>query len=143
MAAMENLLNGVPQTVSTADAFLGLFAWHILPDVLVFQPEITELRHNDPLVESGGVLSLGLRPHVADNDREGIRWSLSLAHLGFYGPPVQASRTLGTQTDRVTFDQFVFVAPGSLSVSLQCSLVDMAGYISTLWTFIVDNATQT
>jgi hypothetical protein len=60
------------------------------------------------------VLTVGLQmpyhrsDETPDEDarRKGIRWSLSLAHLRYYGHPVLKRGELSSDTSRITFDQF-------------------------------------
>jgi hypothetical protein len=153
MATVENLLNGIPQTVYNGATLLGISSWHILPDIISFKPSITEIKHNDPLVRAGGVLTVGLEyiprdtghengSSSVDNDHSplGIFWSLSLAHLKFYGPPVQVSHSLGLNATRVNFDQFVLLALGSLSAYLRGSLVEYARLFTAIWTLLEETA---
>ncbi|KAH8587969.1 hypothetical protein B0O99DRAFT_583731 [Bisporella sp. PMI_857] len=147
MTTIENLLNGIPQTVYNGTTLLGISSWHILPDVVSFRPSLKEIKHNDKLVRPGGVLTVGLQYVPRDTDHDdnnsnineaqgplGVFWSLSLSHLKFYGPPVQVSHSLGINATRVTFDQFMLLALGSLSARLKGSLVECSKLFIAIWT---------
>jgi hypothetical protein len=71
---------------------------------------------------------------------QGSFWSLSLAHLKFYGPPVQVSHNLGINAARVNFDQFMLLALGSLSAYLKGQLVDYARLFTAIWTLLEETA---
>jgi hypothetical protein len=155
MVTMENLLNGISQTVYNGATLLGISSWHILPDIISFKPSITEIKHNDPLFRPGGVLTVGLqfvsREPSSGNDstivddgnaQSGVFWSLSLSHLKFYGPPVQVSRSLGVDSTRVDFDQFMLLALGSISAYLKGRLVDYARFFSAIWKLLEETTIE-
>ncbi|KAI1361923.1 hypothetical protein F5Y08DRAFT_287402 [Xylaria arbuscula] len=146
MQTMENLLDGQSQTIYNGATLLGISAWHILPDIISFRPSIMELKHNDPLVPSGGVLTIGLEfvsrasgrhelctTSVDSDDHLGVFWSLSLSHLNFYGPPVSVSNSLGVESTRVCFDQFMLVILGSLSIFMGGTLAQSAYLLNAIW----------
>ena len=110
MAGMENLLCGRPQSVSNGAVLLALSAWHLYPDLIVLSNETTNVKFKDPLVPRNGVLTIGLHS-VNSVDRKGIRWSLTLSHLRYYGGPVEATTT---DFSRVSFEQLRLVTLGSL-----------------------------
>ncbi|KAF4956258.1 hypothetical protein FSARC_11657 [Fusarium sarcochroum] len=152
MVTMENLLNGLGQTVYNGASLLGISSWHILPDIISFKPSATEILHNDPLIRPGGVLTVGLqfvpRHHGLetssanddDDEKLGVFWSLSLSHLKFYGPPIEVSRSLAVDSTRVTLDQFILLALGSISVYLKGSLVEYARFFVAVWDIIEESA---
>ncbi|KAI0377660.1 hypothetical protein F5Y04DRAFT_174714 [Hypomontagnella monticulosa] len=115
LAAVECLVSGRPVAGKDAPVLLGLSAWHIYPDMVVFNNTQgnTAVPMNDPLVRTGGVMSLGMsRP--AHREGRGIYWSLSLAHHKFYGRAVKQTRRLDVDGSRMTFSEFVLVCLGSL-----------------------------
>ncbi|CAI6230367.1 unnamed protein product [Periconia digitata] len=107
---MDRLVAGVPQEVQNGAALLGLSAWHLFPDLNVFSPKIVFIKMKDPLMDRGGILSLGLSatPHSGNTEDNGVYWSLSLAHLKYYGPPVKSVRTVESDS-RITFSQLNLV----------------------------------
>jgi len=113
IGTMDKLIAGIPQAVHDGAALLGLSAWHIYPDLSVYNPEMVEVKMEDPLVHEGGVLSLGIskRPGASAKDN-GIYWSLSLAQLRYYGHPVKVERGLGAdyRLTRAQLDLVVFAA---------------------------------
>ncbi|PVI00023.1 hypothetical protein DM02DRAFT_491291, partial [Periconia macrospinosa] len=107
---MDRLVAGIPQEIQNGAALLGLSAWHLYPDMHIFSPNIVPVTMDDPLMNKGGVLSLGLfeKPHTTKSTHDGVYWSLSLAHLRYYGPPVPAARFVGGDS-RITFPQLKLV----------------------------------
>ncbi|KAF2962700.1 hypothetical protein GQX73_g10875 [Xylaria multiplex] len=115
LSAMEGLILGRPHVVRDAPVLLGLSAWHIFPDMVVFdgQSGSTTVRMKDALIKDGGILSLGFSdpgPH----EHQGVYWSLSLAHHTFYGKPTLQTRRLDSDGSRLSLDEFILVCMGSL-----------------------------
>ncbi|RWA03321.1 hypothetical protein EKO27_g11784 [Xylaria grammica] len=115
LPAMEGLISGRPHVFRDAPVLLGLSAWHIFPDMVVFngQSGSTTIPMKDSLVKEGGILSLGFSdsgPHEA----QGVYWSLSLARHTFYGSPILRTRRLDSDGSRLTLDEFILVCMGSL-----------------------------
>jgi len=123
LKTMEGLVMGIPQAVRDGSALLGLSAWHLFPDMAVLGPRTIDLRMKDPLIEPGGVLTLGFRDS-ADIPQNGVYWSLSLAHLRYYGHPVEVMGEVSANVGRVSFDEL-----------MQCVL----GALLALWGFHDDN----
>lgn len=111
---MDKLVAGMPQQVQNGATLLGLSAWHLYPDMSVFGPQIVPVKMNDPLIITGGVLSLGLSatPRTVGGGN-GVYWSLSLAHLRHYGRPVRSERALRSNS-RITFPQLSVVVFSAL-----------------------------
>lgn len=113
LSTMESLISGMPQAVNNGSALFGLSSWHIYPDILVHGETSAEVRFGDPLASAGGTLTMGLdRPRY--NDTPGIHWSLSLAHLAFYGPPVSSEARLNHDSTKISFPQFAQAVLGCL-----------------------------
>ncbi|KAK8092007.1 hypothetical protein PG997_002368 [Apiospora hydei] len=68
---------------------------------------------NDSLVSSGGTISLGCSPSVT-TPTNGVSWSLSLAHLKYYGQPVQRKGVFRPDPTRISFNQLLFVVIGCI-----------------------------
>lgn len=109
---MESLLKGVPQRVQSGAILLGLSAWHLYPDMVVHGAVTKEVKQQDPLIPCGAIVTLGLQ--CDEKVDQGVYWSLPLAHLRYYGDPVQSSRSTGIDGSRVSMDQLVYVAMGSV-----------------------------
>jgi hypothetical protein len=60
MTILEALIKGMPQRVQNAATLLALSAWYIYPDILVLGSKQTEVKMNDKLVGTGGILTVGL-----------------------------------------------------------------------------------
>ncbi|KAK4442838.1 hypothetical protein QBC34DRAFT_223278 [Podospora aff. communis PSN243] len=116
LTVMESLISGTPQAVEDGAAILGLSSWHIYPNMVVVGPRRSkDLAMNDDLVGPGGTLTVGIQSHPATaGQNRGIYWSLSLAHLRFYGQPVLQTRELSSHSCRVTFNQLSIAALGAL-----------------------------
>ncbi|KAH7039002.1 hypothetical protein B0J12DRAFT_788423 [Macrophomina phaseolina] len=114
MMSTEMLIGGTPQSNDSGPALLALSSWHLYPDVLVMGKESRAVHFTDHLVPPGGVLTIGLeKPHsVLKTGSNGLHWSLSLAHLRYYGHPVPADGRLTPNDGRLSFPGFVHVAFG-------------------------------
>ena len=112
LLATENLLNGVAQRVQSGAFLLGLSTWHIYPDMVVHGSTIKSTKQDDSLIPEGSVITLGLQGDAEFN--QGIYWPLPLAHLYFYGDPIQSSRSTGHDTSRVPVHHLSYVALGAL-----------------------------
>lgn len=113
LEAMENLVLGMPQAVYDGAAILGLSAWHLYPDMLVFGARNVEISMQDELIADGGVLSLGLS-HSGKPSSPGVYWSLSLAHMRYYGRPVRSRCRLSENANRISFHQFQMGVIGAI-----------------------------
>ena len=112
MAGLESLVCGVPQRVQSGAVLLGLTAWHIFPDIVVLGKKLTEVRFGDSLVPPAGLLEIGLTKSNEESSR-GVFWSLSLAHLRYYGTPVAVSGSATYDENRVSIKQLFIIALGS------------------------------
>lgn len=112
LEAMNNLVKGIPQRVQDRAALLGISSWHLYPDMRVYGASCTEVKQKDPLFDSTAFLTLGLQ-HVRD-DTKSVYWSLPLACLQYYGHPIKASRTVGQDNSRPTYQKFAYVILGCL-----------------------------
>ncbi len=114
LRSLERIVSGMPQAVDTASSgppLLALSSWHIYPNLLVINQPSASRRFNDPLVSPGGVLTIGL-PSPGETEPRGIFWSLSLAHLNYYGGPVTTEAHLNLTSAKMTFAQFCAAATG-------------------------------
>ncbi|KAG4430288.1 hypothetical protein IFR05_014235 [Cadophora sp. M221] len=112
LEAMNNLVRGLPQRVQDGATLLAISSWHLYPDMVVFGDCCKEIKQKDPLFEPAALLTLGLQ-HVRD-DSKSVYWSLPLAHLQYYGHPIQAMRTVGQENSRISSKQFAYVILGCL-----------------------------
>ena len=112
LLSMEDLLRGQPQRVQSGAFLLGLSAWHLYPDMIVHGTVTRRVDQRDDLFPIGSLVTLGLEsPKGID---KGVYWSLPLAHLRYYGDPVLSSRSTGHDSSRISIDQLIYVAIGSL-----------------------------
>ncbi|KAK7960783.1 hypothetical protein PG988_011997 [Apiospora saccharicola] len=130
LTATEGLVSGKPHAVQNGPVLLGLSAWHIFPDMLVFNgPKGNmEVPMNDPLVRPGGVLSLGISDPVR-MEKQGVYWSLSLSHHMYYGEAVRRTRRLDIDGSRLTLNGLILVFFGSL---LRCWNIPKQGIDKSL-----------
>ena len=112
LTSMEDLLNGMAQRVENGAILLGLSAWHIYPDMIVYGSTTKSIEQGDRLVPGGSIITLGLQG--SEEFSQGLYWSLPLAHLRFYGDPIQSSRSTGYDASRVSPHQLIYIALGSL-----------------------------
>lgn len=110
---IECLIKGVPQSTSDGSILLGLSAWHLYPDLIVLGSDPVNVHQQDPLVADGGVLTIGLQTEDPDR-QEGVFWSLSLAHLRYYGDPLTSSRAACSDASRLSFEDLTLVVLGGV-----------------------------
>ena len=136
MTGLEDLLKGMPQQISDSAILLALSAWHLYPDLLVLSKETKKVRFGDTLFIDSAVVTVGLQ-WADDQDWQGIRWSLALSHLCYYGDPIEIdSRGDGT---RVTMTQLHMIAFGALLAGWQVPrtmVADSAKWFNALWTLL-------
>ncbi|KAL2069432.1 hypothetical protein VTL71DRAFT_14111 [Oculimacula yallundae] len=128
MITVDNLIQGMPHSVETAAALLGLCSWHIYPDMLVLHNSPTPVRQNDPLVPKGGILTVGLQIERPGQEG-GVYWSLPLGHLRYYGAPVVMESHLETEGGRIEVDQLLQVAFGSFSIDSKCDRSKLGAFV--------------
>ena len=134
MNGLEHLINGTPQRICDGAILLALTAWHIFPDLLVLGQKTVNVQFQDSLVPRSGVVTVGLHSTLDEEKEIGIKWSLALSHLRYYGDPVEvASDELKS---RVTIEELHLVAFGSLLSlwkfpSYEANLV--AVWLTALW----------
>ncbi|KAE9369920.1 hypothetical protein N431DRAFT_414266 [Stipitochalara longipes BDJ] len=136
MLCMERLLNEEPQQVSDRAVLLALSAWHLYPDLVVYGEEATNVKFHDLLIPKQAILTLGLGAMRADCD-DGVRWSLALSHLRYYGDPVKVSSN--EDVSRVTIRQFQAVVLGAVFGAWDLAkgdMVDAARWIKALWDYL-------
>ena len=112
LVSMESIIMGMPQRIQSGALLLGLSAWHLYPDMVVHGSVIKKIEQSDQLVPTGTIVTLGLES-VAGADI-GVYWSLPLAHLRFYGDPVQLIRSTGHDASRIPAEQLIYVVLGVL-----------------------------
>ncbi len=110
LVSMESIVKGLPQRVQSGALLLGLSAWHLYPDMVVHGSVTKKIQQGDQLVPTGTMVTLGLES-VAGADM-GVYWSLPLAHLRFYGDPVQSIRSTGHDASRIPAEQLIYVVLG-------------------------------
>ncbi|KAL4733960.1 hypothetical protein BDV11DRAFT_213256 [Aspergillus similis] len=104
---MESLLVGHPQEARDGAIVLGLYAWHLYPDMIVLGAEEKDVKQNDPLFEGRGILTVGLT-RVQTPECQGVYWSLPLRYLRHYGLPVHCKRSLHSgEGTRINIDQLL------------------------------------
>ena len=134
LVSMENILKGMPQRVQSGALLLGLSAWHLYPDMVVHGSVIKKIQLNDQLVPAGTMITLGLES--MEGADMGVYWSLPLAHLRFYGDPVQSLRSTGRDASRVSAEQMIYVVLGVIFRNWvkTSSMIDTAlGWLSKIY----------
>ncbi|KAJ8067785.1 hypothetical protein OCU04_003383 [Sclerotinia nivalis] len=141
LESMEKLVTGMPQAVNSGPTLLALSTWHLYPDLLLPAHDNKVVRFLDPLVQSGGMLTVGLE-NAGKDDLCGVYWSLSLAHINYYGHPVPTSTCPAHNFARISFPQFNQAVFGCLAGKWASNGIDLnssaqvsaliQGYISIL-----------
>lgn len=111
MVAMENLVQGIPQQIRDGAILLAISSWHLYPDMAVLSDVMTPVRQNDRLM-NGSLLTFSVHISSTREESTGVFWSLPMAHMRYYSPPVVAQGRLTSDTSRVTMDEFLIVVLG-------------------------------
>jgi len=114
LEAINNLARGILQTVQDGAALLAISSWHLYSDMVVYNGPVVEVKQKDPLFKTSALLTLRLQ-YIRD-DKKSVYWSLPLACLQHYGYPIRTSRSIGSETARITYQQFVNILIGCLFV---------------------------
>jgi len=121
---MENLVSGIAQSIESPEMLLGLTSWHLYPDLAVLEEENKHVVQCDELVPKGGLVTIGLRGCKTRNE-SGITWTMPLAQMRYYGDPIRSTRSIGTKSLRVSFDDIVYIAMGSAISNWTSSASDL------------------
>lgn len=133
LSTIDKLVQGHPYSAQDGAVLVALSSWHLYPDVIVLGSASRELCQRDPLITNGGVLTVGLQTSDPEAS-QGVHWSLSLAHLRYYGSPVMARAAVDAESSRLTFPQFLLVSLGALIASwgLPTSQINNAARLTML-----------
>lgn len=145
MSTVDGLIRGMPHSVNGA-VLVAISAWHIYPDIDFFGNHNKSFTFNDRLVQRGGCLTIGLEdrsPEIAS----GVHWSLSLARLRYYGPPMALTAS-SVGESKVSFKDFALVIFGSLlgpwagdSFNPNFEIREAAQLIVNIWEMLDEAAT--
>lgn len=133
MMTVDKIIGGMGHSVQDGAVLLALLSWHLYPDMVVLGRRNVEIHQKDPLIATGGCVTIGLFG-LEKEFRRGVHWSLPLAYVRFYGDPVHSEGSIRPDTSRVSMDQFMFVALGSL---FRCWGIGSAGVDEAL-TLVAD-----
>lgn len=111
MTAMEKLVQGIPQQIRDGSILLAISAWHLYPDMAVLSDVMTRVEQHDALM-NGSLLTFSVHVSSANEDSNGIFWSLPMAHMRYYSKPVVAHARVNCDTSRVSMDEFLIVILG-------------------------------
>ncbi|KAK7946077.1 uncharacterized protein PG986_010398 [Apiospora aurea] len=116
LETMEKIITGSSYSIEDGSVVVALVSWHLYPDLIVLGSQAEDYFQNDELVEPGGCVTVGLRSHsLSLAEKSGVHWSLSLAHLRYYGALKTTSRSL-TNTpsgnERFTREEFTLIFVG-------------------------------
>ncbi|KAI1258946.1 hypothetical protein F5Y18DRAFT_421022 [Xylariaceae sp. FL1019] len=114
---LEKVIGGMSCSISDGAVIVALMSWHLYPDLILY-PETHKISQKDHLVPSSQI-TIGLaRPVIQEGQvTNGVEWSLSLAHLRYYGNAGITSRSLGCTPSggsKFTIDEFTLVFIGAL-----------------------------
>lgn len=102
MTAMNDLIEGKPQRVQSGALLFALSAWHLYPDISVQSTSLQFIKQADPLVDQGGIITVGLQTRTTNSD-DGVYWSLPLAHLKVYGKLMIRTQHYGISHTQISF----------------------------------------
>jgi hypothetical protein len=112
MLGLEALLGGTPIMISNGSLLLAFSSWHLFPDLILLGNKTTHVKFRDQLFPPGGTGTINSEEASDPNLEGGLKWSLTLSHLKYYGDPVVARSK--PDFTRITFHQFKLVLLGSL-----------------------------
>ncbi|KAL9617888.1 MAG: hypothetical protein Q9160_007376 [Pyrenula sp. 1 TL-2023] len=145
LTTLECLVSGMPQRVSDGSVLMAIWAWHVYPDLILVKGANVDVRFKDPLISSGGCLTIGLQMEDEAKGFDGVHWSLSLANLRYYGDPVVSHRAVVPDGSRLSFAELAQVVLGSIIsqwTGYENSLVTAAEFFLALWDAICYGATS-
>ena len=131
MITMDRLISGMGHSIQDGSTLLGLSSWHLYPDLVVLGNKTAEVKQKDSLIARGGIVTIGLQGSQGADDC-GVHWSLSLAHVRFYGDPVPAEGSISLSSSRVSLDEFLLVVFGSLINTWSPNAPDVEEYARML-----------
>lgn len=143
LETMEKIITGSSYSIEDGSVVISLLSWHLYPDLIVLGSRTKDIFQNDELVEPGGCVTVGLKSHrLSLDDESGVHWSLSLAHLRYYGVTKPTSRYLSNTpsgNERFTAKEFTLIMLGVIiarwrdeeAVSVEDAISFIRVFIST------------
>lgn len=131
LTTMDRIIGGTAYSIQDGAVLAALAAWHLYPDIVVLGNKTVDVRQHDELIHPGGVLTIGLQTDSKENIK-GLSWSLSLAHLRYYGYPVLKERSVGSDSSRLSTEELLQVALGCVLGSWGVGIADLVEAASTL-----------
>ncbi|RYP35418.1 hypothetical protein DL767_003825 [Monosporascus sp. MG133] len=110
LEGVEALLQGSPMEIQSGDVFPALCSWHIYPDLNILGSR-SKISQDDHLVPPSSILTINPHNYGVLQDK-GLRWSLPLAHLRYYGDPVHCISTIAAEGSRLSLEEFSIVVLG-------------------------------
>ena len=129
MAAMERLLQGMPQRIQDGSLILGISAWHLYPDISVAGSSVL-IQQRDGLVRTGGIVTVGIQNRLEGD--EGVYWSLPLSHLKYYGRPVIELARAGLGESQITIEELLLVTLGSVFSTWELANTNFEAPVQTI-----------
>ncbi|KAI0018115.1 hypothetical protein F4780DRAFT_540324 [Xylariomycetidae sp. FL0641] len=122
LETLEKVVGGASYSVHEGAVVIGLLAWHIYPDLVIMEHQTRKVIQNDQLVETGGIITIGLgAPEMPGGAwQSGVHWSLSLGYLHYYGPTKTSSQSVSftpAGKSRFTCDEFLYILLGSVMIN--------------------------
>jgi hypothetical protein len=110
MSTMEKLICGTPQRVHDGAILLSISSWHLYPNMQVLCDHGKDVDSGDKLMAHS---LLTISTFGANNDRDGVFWSLPLSRMRYYSPPVISERNIASETSRISIEEFQIVVLGA------------------------------
>jgi hypothetical protein len=143
LTTVNKIIEGMSYAVEDGAAVLGLASWHLFPKMYVLRQESTRyIEQDDAVIPRAGVVTFGIEGSASgegDRFHDGVRWSLPLAHLRYYGEPVLSKTNMGTNSLRLQRQEFNLVVLGSFLSRWGPQPLDIgvaASLISGMWEFL-------
>ncbi|KAL6801228.1 hypothetical protein GGI42DRAFT_325954 [Trichoderma sp. SZMC 28013] len=136
LECMEAILQCTSMVAQNGSASLALLSWHIYPNLYIVSPVTRTIHLKDHLVPQAAVLTIGLEGHGSLQNK-GLHWSLPMAHLRFYGDPVQRKSTITCEGSRLSLPQFNLAVLGCVLGGWGIDEKDVEGVLEWIKTLVV------
>jgi hypothetical protein len=132
LITMDNIVGGGAYSIQDGAVLVALSAWHLYPDIVVLGRKNQEIKQGDELIPQGALLTIGLKGVSSGTSNGGVSWSLSLAHLRYYGAPVLSSKSVSSASRRLSVNQFLQVVLGCVIGSWGINIQKLSGAIKLI-----------
>ncbi|KAL3454907.1 hypothetical protein BJX64DRAFT_295612 [Aspergillus heterothallicus] len=121
LSSMEKLVRGVSQRVMDGAILLAIASWHLYPDMEVLTDEVISVEQKDKLMNKA-ILTVSKKGSYG---KDGVFWSLPLAQMRYYSPPVISERYIASNASRVSMQELCIIILGIIIAQWRDSCPDV------------------